>query len=347
MTDVPAGRTVQAMALSPDGQALAYVGSEGGTSQLYLHRMDRTDDAPLPGTAGAAGTAIAFSPDGTWIAFVTGTIVRKVPVAGGEPVTVVQAPATGQGRRTPPAVLEQNRDVAVLLNAPTGSIDWSSDGTMLFSLDSTGIWSLAPSAVAPVRVTTTDAARGEYAHAFPYLLPGGRHALVTVRTGMRYDVAPLAAVAVDTGRLQGLLPDGLRATFVGGGHLLYASGGRLFAVPVDPTLVRLDGDPVPVVEALAHNGPMPLYAASRSGDLAYVRADPPGPASLVRVDRLGKEQVAAELPAGAQGSLSQSPDGRRVATSRVASLQMSAWLLDLARGIPEELPLDRNAHSLV
>lgn len=26
---------------------------------------------------------------------------------------------------------------------------------------------------------------------------------------------------------------------------------------------------------------------------------------------------------------------------------MSAWLLDLARGIPEELPLDRNAHSLV
>jgi dipeptidyl aminopeptidase/acylaminoacyl peptidase len=26
---------------------------------------------------------------------------------------------------------------------------------------------------------------------------------------------------------------------------------------------------------------------------------------------------------------------------------MSAWLLDLARGIPEELPLDRNAHLLV
>ena len=90
---------------------------------------------------------------------------------------------------------------------------------------------------------------------------------------------------------KGPLPDGLRATFVGGGHLLYASGGRLFAVPVDPTLVRLDGDPVPVVEALAHNGPMPLYAASRSGDLAYVAAAPPGPASLVRVDRLGKEQA--------------------------------------------------------
>jgi len=345
--DVPASRAVQAIALSPDGQALAYVGAEGGSSQIYLHRMDQTGDTPLTGTSGAAGSAIAFSPEGTWVAFVTGTTVRKVPVAGGEPVTVVQAPATGRRPRSPAGGGDQSRDTAVLLNAPTGSIDWSSDGTMLFSLDSTGIWRLAPSAVAPSRVTTTDAARGEYAHTFPHMLPDGLHALVTVRTGMRYDAAPLAAVAVDTGRQQGLLPDGLRATLVGGGHLLYASGGRLFAVPIDPKLARLRGDPVPIVEALGHNGPLPLYAASRSGDLAYVSAAPPMPALLVRIDRLGEEHVVADLPAGVQGALSLSPDGRRLATSQAVSLRMSAWMLDVTRGIPEELPLDRNAHSVL
>jgi eukaryotic-like serine/threonine-protein kinase len=345
--EIPAGRAMQAMALAPDGQAFAYVGSEGGQTQLYLHGMDQSADAPLPGTSGAAGTAVAFSPDGKWVAFVAGTTVRKVPVTGGEPVTVAQAPAAGQGQRPLTEGVDRNRDITVLVNAPTGSLDWSSDGTMLFSLDSTGIWRLAPSGAAPARVTATDAARGEYAHTSPFLMPDGRHALFSIRTGMRYDAAPLAAVALDTGRQQRLLPDGLRATLVGSEHLLYASGGRLLAVPVDAAQVRLRGDPVPVVEALGYNGPLPLYAVSRSGDLAYVAAAPPRPASLVRVDRRGKEQFVAELPAGVQGALSLAPDGRRMATSRVVSLQMSAWMLDIARGIPEELPLDRNAHSLV
>ena len=344
--DVPAGRRLEEIAFAPDGQALAYVGTEGGRRRVYLHRMDQSASAPLPGTEGAGNMAISFSPDGRWIGFVSGASVRKVPVNGGEPVTVVQGSSAVSDQTPGNESALLRREGAASSPVPATSADWSSDGTFLFSLDSSGIWRLAPSAAAPVRVTTTDAARGEYAHASPTLLPDGRHVLVTVHTGMQFDPAPLVAVDAATGQQQRLLPEGVGATYLADGYLLYASGSSLFAAPFDPVRIRL-GDATPVVDDLGRFTATPLYAISRSGDLAYVPAEPARPSTVVRIDRLGREQVVTELPEGASGAISLSPDARRLAIYRSRSRRMWPSLIDLTRGIPEELSLDRNAHALV
>ena len=121
----------------------------------------------------------------------------------------------------------------------------------------------------------------------------------------------------------------------------------MLAARFDPVHVRLIGDPVPIVEPLAHRAGVPLFSLSRWGDLAYALEGPQQSGALVRLDRAGREQAVAMLPEGPDGAISITPDGRRMATSRVTSRRMSACVVDIARGILEELPFERSAHSLV
>ena len=176
--DVPASRQVGAIALSPDGTALAYVGTERGLRQIYVRRMDHSTETPVAGTEGAAASAVAFSPDGSWIGFSAGSSLKRVPSAGGAPVTLLEVPGTTVNR------LPGHQVVFDVL-------DWASDGSILFPAGSSGIWRLADSSAHPAPLTKSDAARGEYGHTFPRLLPDGRHALVTIRRGMQYQTRPL------------------------------------------------------------------------------------------------------------------------------------------------------------
>jgi serine/threonine-protein kinase len=72
------------IALSPDGRRLAYVAGRNGRQQLYLKELDQFVGKPIPGTEGAI--AVTFSLDGNWLAFVAEGKIRKIAVAGGEPV---------------------------------------------------------------------------------------------------------------------------------------------------------------------------------------------------------------------------------------------------------------------
>ncbi|HKH74334.1 MAG TPA: protein kinase, partial [Vicinamibacterales bacterium] len=87
-----------AMAISPDGRSLVFVGMHGTTRQLYIRSLDRAEATPIPGTEDAAGPF--FSADGAWIAFWTETrgnnTIKKIPVAGGPSVSIPNT-ATGRG----------------------------------------------------------------------------------------------------------------------------------------------------------------------------------------------------------------------------------------------------------
>jgi DNA-binding winged helix-turn-helix (wHTH) protein len=56
-----------ALALSPDGTCLAYVGRTGGITKLFLRKFTQIEPHAMPGTDGA--TTPFFSPDGKWIGF--------------------------------------------------------------------------------------------------------------------------------------------------------------------------------------------------------------------------------------------------------------------------------------
>jgi hypothetical protein len=69
--------TASTVLASPDGRSIGFVGTSGGSRQLYLRRLDQFDSTPLPGTTGA--TTGAFCANGQSLALVT---------AGGELKTV-------------------------------------------------------------------------------------------------------------------------------------------------------------------------------------------------------------------------------------------------------------------
>jgi hypothetical protein len=70
-----------AIALSPAGTQLAYVGLRESKQQLYFRSLDGLDSKAISGTEGA--TSPFFSPDGQWIGFFALGKLKKVSVAGG------------------------------------------------------------------------------------------------------------------------------------------------------------------------------------------------------------------------------------------------------------------------
>ncbi len=93
--------------LSSDGSLLAYAARRGGTSRLYVRRIDDLGARVIPGTEGAGSPF--FSPDGQWLGFFAEGKLKKVAISGGEPVTLSEFGTSGCG----------------------GS--WASDDTIVFS----------------------------------------------------------------------------------------------------------------------------------------------------------------------------------------------------------------------
>src|SRR5262249_44536521 len=82
------------IALSPDGSALAFVGSRLGLSQLYVRHLDQLRATALAGSAGPASPF--FSPGGQWLGFFADGKLKKISASGGAAVTLCDAP-NGRG----------------------------------------------------------------------------------------------------------------------------------------------------------------------------------------------------------------------------------------------------------
>ena len=76
------------MALSPDGTTIVYQGIRDGKSQLFRRRLSEGTSTQIDGTAQHCGPF--FSPDGQWLGFHNGTVLKKMPAAGGQAVTIAQ-----------------------------------------------------------------------------------------------------------------------------------------------------------------------------------------------------------------------------------------------------------------
>jgi Tol biopolymer transport system component len=84
-------------AVSPDGRKIVFVLKREGKLRLHIMSADGADIQPLSQSIDVQGTA-CWSPDGKWIvaggADATGPGLFKIPVAGGQPVRIVNGAAT-------------------------------------------------------------------------------------------------------------------------------------------------------------------------------------------------------------------------------------------------------------
>jgi len=292
-----------AVAVSPDGRRVVYVGGSGTNRKLYVRPIDQLESRPIPGTEDAV-TAF-FSPDGEWVGFyaMASVKLKKVRLDGGLPITLCDA---------------QN---------PWGA-SWGTDDTILFAPgDASGLSRVSASGGAQSVVTTPDATQGETSHRWPEILPDGKSALFTILTGPSVDGARIGLLSLETGEYRVLVDGGSFARYVPTGHLVYGSERVLLAAAFDLERLELTGSPVPILEGVWTNLTFGTahFALSREGTLAYV-ASVAEERALVWVDRAGAVRpLTKEHRPYANPRLS--PDGQRLAVK----IEDHIWIYDMAR----------------
>jgi len=302
--------TGPAVVLSPNGTHLAYVARQGGTQQVYLRAIDSLEARPIPGTevatVGASYTEPFFSPDSRWLGFFAGGKLKKVPVSGGAALTLCDVPIT-----------------------PGAS--WGSQGIIILGNFAGPLQQVSDAGGTPQPLTRLE--KGEIAHGWPELLPGGKAVLFAAGTSNNnWTTAQIAVQLIGTGERRNLNQGGTQPRYAPSGHLLYTQGGTLMAVPFDPQRLTATGAAVPMVEGIlrsTEDGDA-QYSFSATGSLVYI----PGAAQatqrrLVWVDRSGAEQTLA-APAHAYANPRLSPDSRRIAVG-ITEQENQVWLYDLSR----------------
>src|ERR1043166_1007588 len=142
----------QAPTVSPDGTHLVFVVTDAtGRTVLYLRALDSLAAQPLVGTEG--GILPFWSPNSRALGFFAGGKLKKIDVAGGQPVTLAEAPV------------------------PRGGT-WNQDGVIIFTpAPPAPTLRISASGGAPTPLNSIDIAHGEFPRWFPQFLPDGRHYL--------------------------------------------------------------------------------------------------------------------------------------------------------------------------
>jgi len=311
-------------ALSPDGTQIAYSANQ----RLYIRKMSELAARLVAGSeekAGFVGGPV-FSPDGKWLAFWTGSApttftLKKIAVDGGVPVTICQ---TAPGL----AAVSMRWDVdGIVFGHEKGVMRVSSNGGQ-------------PQLLAAVKP-------GEAAQA-PQVLPGGDAVLFTLarRLGTStfenklfdWDKAQVVVQSLKSGERKTLIDRGNAATYLPTGHLVYAAGENIFAVPFDLTRREVTGGPIPVVEGVRRgfftnfSSGLAHFNVSENGTLLWVPATNTGlasPRDLAILDGRGGVEPL-KLPARPYGSPRVSPDGRQIAVGTDDGKSADLWIYELS-----------------
>lgn len=181
----------------------------GVRQQLYLRPLAELDAKLLAGTDD--GINPFFSPDGQWVGYWARGELRKVPLAGGPPVTVCQ-----------------------LEGAPHGA-SWGADDQIVLGRASAGLSQVPATGGVPAPLTTLDKSQGEVSHRLPYVLPGGDAVLFTATRNRfpRWTDTRVFLYSRRSGIRTLVVDGGADARYAASGHLVYAREGVLLAAPFD------------------------------------------------------------------------------------------------------------------
>jgi Tol biopolymer transport system component len=294
-----------ALALSPDGTHLVYAARQGGVQQLYVRPLGALEAIPIPGTEGAVQPF--FSPDGQWLGFFADGKLKKIPVSGGEALSLGDA------------------------TDPRGG-SWNSKGMIIFAPTRNSALQEVSDAGGTSQPLTRFG-KNESSHRWPGFLPGGDAVLFAgLYGGGNWNNALISVQPLGTGERRDLVLGGTNPRYAPSGHLVYAQGGTLMAVPFDTQRLAISGAPVPVQEGVLQStfSGAAQYSFSSSGSLVYIPVSVQATQRrLVWVSRSGAEQPVA-APARAYRGPRLSPDGGVVAVA-IEEQETEVWLYNLSR----------------
>ena len=318
-----------AASISPDGRYVVYTGGTssatlpGSTAQtpggrpaalppvsgrVWLRRMDALEAVPLSNTE-AVVPIFFWSPDSQTLGYSAGNaiITRKLPDGAGE--ILVQMPSAPQGAA------------------------WSPAGELIVAA-AEGIYRVPAATARPQLLLRSDPAR-EFWRGSPAFLPEGDRFLFSVLTSGAGEQAIETRVGTLDGRELGTVLKGVVGATYADGHLLFGSGGALYAQPFDRTTLAVTGDRILLAESVAQDWRTGRLAArvSDGGILVFRSASRAG-SQFTLVDRYGRVVRTIATPDN-YTNFSLSPDEQRIVVTRRDSLsgQLTLWLIDVTRGV--------------
>ena len=307
------------LAISPDGQQIVVAPGFGvqQPSRLWLRPLASTSGRLLTGTEGASFPF--WSPDGQSIGFFADQKLKRLDV--------------------------NSEAIQILANAPNARCGaWQADGTILFAPNATGPLFRVP-ATGGQQTAATQLDTGQNDHRSPFILPDGKHFIYYARGTPQ--VRGVHVARLDGTETKRLLDADGAAVYTRSGHLLFARQGELLAQAFDASRLTLDGEAFRVADSVSVNPGISLasLSASLSGPIAYA-TDSIRRTQFAWFDRSGRRLETLGTPdQRSMANPSLSPDGSRIAFSRVGGGNWDIWVLDMQGALSQAssaLSLDFN-----
>jgi eukaryotic-like serine/threonine-protein kinase len=305
--------------VSPDGMTLAFLATDTlGKTSVWVRPRNALKANALPGTEGAGRPF--WSPDSRFIAYFSGTQLKKIAIAGGPPLLLCEGKSGADG-------------------------SWGARGIILFD-GAAGDSIRQVSADGGVMTPATHFEAGESQHSWPCFLPDGRHFLYLVTTvvGNSATEEMLKVGSLNSPKSVTLGPVKSRVDYASG-YVFFTVDGTLMARRLDERAFKFKGEPFPVAEHVMVNaGDRANFSVSPAGVLALQASGEAEKSELVWKDRTGLTVGRVGEPAPYR-DLALSPDGTRLAYSLVdpKSGAEDIWIRDLHRDIASRLTFsDKN-----
>ena len=302
------------LTISRDGSRVAIVGMKEGRRAIYLRRSADLQARVVAGTD--SGYNPVFSPDGGWLLFQSGGRLLRVRTEGGAPERVADS---------------------VL------AASWGDDGFIVFERGN-ALWRV-PATGGEARRLAVDAADERVRRlSWPDVLPGSRHALVTIwRGGTSLDSARLGTVTLSDGKVTDLGVRGVNPRYAAPGYIVFArAGGSVAAVPFSLRRLATTGEPVTLLENVWHGGGGGTdFAVSDNGVIAYHGGVPDAAEmTMVAVARDGAARPLTLIGKQRFGEPRLSQDGRHMAVAigpPAPSDTGEVWVYDITTGARSRL----------
>jgi eukaryotic-like serine/threonine-protein kinase len=298
---VPTGRS----AISPDGRAVAFIGTESAPESrlVWVRAFDTPTPRPLQGTQGA--DTLFWSADSRFVGFFADRKLKRVAIAGGSPFTMCQC------------------------SSYAGT--WSKDGVILFRHGDV-IARISDAGGMPAPVSVLDREKGETHHEHPVFLPDGRHFIFLAFRGLQ--VRGTFIGALDSNERVPLIEGAANTTYARG-FVLFVKGTALMAQAFEPVKRVLVGDARPLVEQISI---LPdgtgSFSAAKNADMLIYSSDAGGVSRRRHFewhDRTGK-RLQTIGPADDYWDAHLSQDGRYLSVSVGATgSEREIWIIDALR----------------